>query len=110
MAASLGIARPTLRNYTGLFRLDARGGISRSVVASLMDLQVIPSSNPYARLRLGLPPKRNDHDPDHTRIEHLLPLPTCRGSRYVRATAEAIQPTCYGALNAGQPGRGQGSA
>ena len=51
MAASLGIARPTLRNYTGLSRLATRGGISRSIVA-LMDLQVIPSSNPYAWLRL----------------------------------------------------------
>ena len=41
----------TLRNYTGLWRLLQRGGLFAKVV-ELMDVEVIPSSNPYAWLRL----------------------------------------------------------
>jgi hypothetical protein len=51
IARYIGVAPTTLRNYTGLWRLLQRGGLFAKVV-ELMDAQVIPSSNPYAWLRL----------------------------------------------------------
>jgi hypothetical protein len=47
----IGVSAPTVRNYTGLWRLVQRGGLSRSIVC-LMDASVLPASNPYAWLRL----------------------------------------------------------
>jgi ParB-like chromosome segregation protein Spo0J len=51
IARYIGVSPPTLRNYTGLWRLMERGGLFASVV-DLMDVGVFPSSNPYAWLRL----------------------------------------------------------
>jgi hypothetical protein len=51
IAAYIGVSAPTLRNYTGLWRLMERGGLFARIV-DLMDVGVVPSSNPYAWLRL----------------------------------------------------------
>ena len=52
IARYIGVSPATLRNYTGLARLIARGGLFAQVVA-LMDADVFPSSNPFAWLRLS---------------------------------------------------------
>jgi hypothetical protein len=51
IASFIGVSPATLRNYTGLWRLLQRGGLFARLVG-LMDVGVIPSSNPYAWLRL----------------------------------------------------------
>jgi ParB/Sulfiredoxin domain len=51
IARYIGVSPATLRNYTGVWRLLQRGG-SFAKVVELMDVGVIPSSNPYAWLRL----------------------------------------------------------
>ncbi len=51
IARYIGVSPATLRNYTGLWRLLQRGGLFARIV-DLMDVAVIPSSNPYAWLRL----------------------------------------------------------
>jgi ParB-like chromosome segregation protein Spo0J len=51
IARYIGVSPATLRNYTGLWRLMQRGGLAEKIV-ELMDVGVIPSSNPYAWLRL----------------------------------------------------------
>lgn len=51
IARYIGVSPATLRNYTGLWRLLQRGGLFAEIV-KLMDAGVIPSSNPYAWLRL----------------------------------------------------------
>jgi hypothetical protein len=52
IAAYIGVSAPTLRNYTGLWRLMERDGLFARIV-ELMDAGVLPSSNPYAWLRLN---------------------------------------------------------
>jgi hypothetical protein len=51
IARYIGVSPATLRNYTGLWRLLQRGGLFAEIV-DLMDIDVIPASNPYAWLRL----------------------------------------------------------
>lgn len=51
IARYIGVSPPTLRNYTGLWRLIQRSGLFARVV-ELMDVGVVPASNPYAWLRL----------------------------------------------------------
>lgn len=51
IARYIGVSPTTLRNYTGLWRLMQRGGISSRIV-DLMDVGILPASNPYAWLRL----------------------------------------------------------
>lgn len=51
IARYIGVSPATLRNYTGLWRLLQRGGLFANIV-TLMDVDVIPASNPYAWLRL----------------------------------------------------------
>jgi hypothetical protein len=51
IARYIGVSPATLRNYTGLWRLIQRGGLFSRIV-DLMDVGVMPSSNPYAWLRL----------------------------------------------------------
>lgn len=51
IAKYIGVSPATVRNYTGLWRLVQRGGLFAGVV-ELMDTGVVPSSNPYAWLRL----------------------------------------------------------
>ena len=51
IARYIGVSPATLRNYTGLWRLIQRGGLFARIV-ELMDVGVVPASNPYAWLRL----------------------------------------------------------
>jgi ParB-like chromosome segregation protein Spo0J len=51
IARYIGVSPATLRNYTGLWRLLQREGLFAKIV-ELMDVGIIPSSNPYAWLRL----------------------------------------------------------
>lgn len=51
IAQFIGVSAPTVRNYTGVWRLLDRGGLFAGLVR-LMDVGVVPSSNPYAWLRL----------------------------------------------------------
>lgn len=51
IARYIGVSPATLRNYTGLWRLMERGGLTARIV-ELMDVGVFPASNPYAWLRL----------------------------------------------------------
>ncbi len=53
IARYIGVSPATLRNYTGLARLMQRGGLFAQVV-TLMDVEVFPSSNPFAWLRLSV--------------------------------------------------------
>lgn len=48
----IGVSPPTVRNYTGLWRMLQRGGLFERLV-EMMDVGVIPASNPYAWLRLN---------------------------------------------------------
>jgi ParB-like chromosome segregation protein Spo0J len=64
IARFIGVSPATLRNYTGLWRLLERGGLFLGVV-DLMDVRVMPASNPYAWLRL------TDHGLRYS-IEHYL--------------------------------------
>lgn len=52
IARYIGVSPATLRNYTGLWRLMQRKGLFAKIV-DLMDVGIIPSSNPYAWLRLN---------------------------------------------------------
>jgi ParB-like chromosome segregation protein Spo0J len=52
IARYIGVSPTTLRNYTGLWRLLQRGELFARLV-ELMDVEVVPSSNPYAWLRLS---------------------------------------------------------
>lgn len=52
IASYIGVSPATLRNYTGLARLLGRGGLFARLV-QLMDLGIMPASNPYAWLRLS---------------------------------------------------------
>jgi hypothetical protein len=54
IARYIGVSPPTVRNYTGLWRMIQRGGLFKRLV-ELMDVGVIPASNPYAWLRLSTP-------------------------------------------------------
>src|SRR5262249_30814307 len=51
IARYIGVSPTTLRNYTGLWRLVQRRGLFAKIV-ELMDVGIIPASNPYAWLRL----------------------------------------------------------
>ena len=51
IARYIGVSPPTLRNYTGVARMLGRGVLFSKLV-ELMDVGVIPASNPYAWLRL----------------------------------------------------------
>jgi hypothetical protein len=53
IARYIGVSPATLRNYTGLWRMVQRGGHFARIV-ELMDVGVVPSSNPYAWLRLSV--------------------------------------------------------
>ena len=54
IARYIGVSPPTVRNYTGLWRMIQRGGLFKRLV-EMMDVGVIPASNPYAWLRLSPP-------------------------------------------------------
>jgi hypothetical protein len=62
----VGVSGPTVRNYTGLWRMLQRGGLFAKLV-ELMDVGVLPASNPYAWLRLtdlGIRVALEDHFSD----------------------------------------------
>jgi hypothetical protein len=52
IASYIGVSPATLRNYTGLWRLVQRGGLFARIV-ELMDVGILPASNPFAWLRLN---------------------------------------------------------
>jgi len=107
IARYIGVSPPTLRNYTGLWRLLKRGGLFARIV-ELMDVEVIPSSNPYAWLRLtatGLRKVLEDNFTDGERaerwIERCITAARQGGGtlrfpiKFVEATTDALSPEYY---------------
>jgi ParB-like chromosome segregation protein Spo0J len=106
IARYIGVSPATLRNYTGLWRLLQRGGLFAKVV-ELMDVEVIPSSNPYAWLRLTSDGLRYvlEHDfSDDEKAEHWIKqriLEARRGKtvrfpiKFVEATTDALPAEFY---------------
>lgn len=106
IARYIGVSPATLRNYTGLWRLMQRGGLFARIV-DLMDVGIIPSSNPYAWLRLtaaGLRKVIEDSFSDSEQAEvwighciagarkgEMLRFPI----KFVEATTDALPPECY---------------
>ena len=106
IARYIGVSPATLRNYTGLWRLLQRGGLFPKIV-DLMDVEVIPSSNPYAWLRLTAAGLRRvlvesfseGEDPESWIAR------TARAARqggtfrfpikYVEAATDSLPPECY---------------
>jgi hypothetical protein len=106
IASYIGVSPATLRNYTGLWRLLERGGLHARVVR-LMDLNVLPSSNPYAWLRLtpaGVQValsrlKANKQELDQWIDEIELVANTASSTRYtlkdVEHATSDLPPFCY---------------
>lgn len=106
MARYIGVSARTLRNYTGLWRLLERRGLFAPLV-KLMDVEVIPSSNPYAWLRLnhlGIRIALEDHFSDGVRAEEWIEetvLGAQRGEyqrfpiKFVEAVTNSLDPECY---------------
>jgi len=106
IARYIGVSPATLRNYTGLWRLMQRGGLFAKIV-ELMDAGVIPSSNPYAWLRLTEAGLRRVLKQDFTngekveswieqcitdaRLGKIVRFPI----KFVEATTDALPPECY---------------
>lgn len=97
IARYIGVSPATLRNYTGLWRLLQRGGLAAKIV-ELMDVGVIPSSNPYAWLRLKdkglrrvLEENLTEGDPAETWIDQTI-LAARQGQvvRYISSYIESI--------------------
>jgi hypothetical protein len=106
IARYIGVSPATLRNYTGLWRLLQRGGLFAKIV-ELMDAGVIPSSNPYAWLRLTETGLRHvlEHDfsggeKAESWIEQCI-LDARRGKttrfpiKFVESTTDALAPEFY---------------
>jgi hypothetical protein len=106
IARYIGISSATLRNYTGLWRLKQRGGLFEKIV-DLMDAGVLPSSNPYAWLRLtesGLHHVlgsffATDQTPDEWIEEQIAAARSGRAPRitllYVEASTRGLLPEHY---------------
>lgn len=106
IARYIGVSPATLRNYTGLWRLMERRGLFARIV-ELMDVYVIPSSNPYAWLRLtdaGLRTAIEDHfsegrDPDAWITETAAAARRGTAQRYplkfVELVTAALPPDCF---------------
>lgn len=95
IARYIGVSPTTLRNYTGLWRLMKRGGLPAKLV-ELMDAGVIPSSNPYAWLRLtddGLRLVMESHLADGTPAEEWIEhqVVAARQGQVARFTTGYIQ-------------------
>jgi len=102
----VGVSGPTVRNYTGLWRMIQRGGLLAKLV-ELMDVRVIPSSNPYAWLRLTpdgirtvLERAFSDGEPAEEWIEQRIvrarrgdvaPIPR----KMIDAETDNLPPDCY---------------
>lgn len=106
IARYIGVSPPTLRNYTGLWRLMQRGGLFARIV-ELMDVGVIPSSNPYAWLRLtddglryALQNNFSDNDPAEAWIDARI-LRARRGDvapysiKVVETVTNSLPANCY---------------
>ena len=106
IARYIGVSPATLRNYTGLWRLMERGGMFAGIV-ELMDVGVIPSSNPYAWLRLtdaGLHKVlvekfSKGQDPDDWITETAIAVRLGSAPRYplkfVELVTAALPPDCF---------------
>jgi ParB-like nuclease domain len=106
IARYIGVSPATLRNYTGLWRLLQRGGLFARVV-DLMDVEVIPSSNPYAWLRLtavGLRKVIEESFSEGEPAESWIAQTVTRARqgnkqrfpiKFVEATTDALPPECY---------------
>jgi hypothetical protein len=106
IARYIGVSPTTVRNYTGLWRLMQRGGFFSQLV-QLMDVEVIPSSNPFVWLRLSdwgievvLESSFSDGEDPASWIErrlamarrgHIAPFPV----KYVEAATSGLGPLCY---------------
>ncbi len=106
IARYIGVSPPTVRNYTGLWRLLQRGGLFAQIV-QLMDVGVIPSSNPFAWLRLSdwgidvvLETSFSDGQDVATWIDERLAMAR-RGQtapfplKYVETATSGLGPECY---------------
>lgn len=106
IARYIGVSPATLRNYTGLWRLIQRGGLFARIV-ELMDVGVIPASNPYAWLRLtddGLRHALENNFSDYEPAEHWIDVRILRARRgevapysikYVETVTDALPAYCY---------------
>lgn len=106
IARYIGVSPPTLRNYTGLWRLLERGGLFARVV-ELMDVEVFPSSNPYAWLRLtdvGLRKVLSEQfakkKPIHEWITETVEAARLGGTlryplKFIEAVTDALPSDCY---------------
>ncbi|MGC5223720.1 ParB/RepB/Spo0J family partition protein [Micromonospora sp. DT81.3] len=106
IAKYIGVSPATLRNYTGLSRLMQREGLFARVV-ELMDIGVLPSSNPYAWLRLTaaglervLQESFSDGQPadawidgqvSAARLGHAVRFPI----KWVETATDGLPPDCY---------------
>jgi hypothetical protein len=106
IARYIGVSPPTLRNYTGLARMIGRGGLFAGIV-ELMDVGVIPSSNPYAWLRLtddGLRYVLENNFSEYAPAEDWITGRIARARRgdaapysikYVEAATSSLSGDCY---------------
>ncbi|MFI8697000.1 ParB/RepB/Spo0J family partition protein [Dietzia maris] len=106
IARFIGVSPSTLRNYTGLWRLMERGGYFARIV-ELMDVGVLPSSNPYAWLRLtdeGLKKVLREHLSGDNDIDRWVRISIGdarlgRGQKYslkyVESVTSDLPPECY---------------
>lgn len=102
----IGVSPPTVRNYTGLWRLVQRGGLFAKLV-ELMDVGVIPASNPYAWLRLttsGIRRVIESDLSDGERAETWIKSRVARARRgdiapfpikFIEAATGGLPPDCY---------------
>lgn len=106
IARYIGVAPSTVRNYTGLWRLMRRGGLFSKVV-EIMDVGVLPASNPYAWLRLtedGLRLVLETEFTDGKEAEAWIDNRVARARRgdvaryqlkFVEAVTNSLPPECY---------------
>jgi hypothetical protein len=106
IASYIGVSPATLRNYTGLSRLLQRGGLFAKLVR-LMDVGVIPSSNPYAWLRLtavGLKYALDKYFAEGQRVDDWIEERTHRAQlgqpapypiKFVEEVTDSLPPDCY---------------
>jgi hypothetical protein len=106
IARYIGVSPPTVRNYTGLWRMLQRGGLFTRIV-DLMDVGVIPSSNPYAWLRLTARGLRSALEEGFTGGEHVetwIDERVARARRgdvapypikYIEEATSTLSPECY---------------
>lgn len=106
IARYIGVSPATVRNYTGLWRMLQRGGLFSKLV-ELMDVSIIPASNPYAWLRLTDEGIRNvvesifsDGESAETWIEDRI-LRGRQGSvarfpnKFIEEATSGLPPDCY---------------